>query len=122
MKKDNKNIGNYGETLVSNFLENNNHKILHRNFETSKGEIDIISLFNNKILVFTEVKTRFSKEYGSPFEAVTKNKQNNIKKLAAYYIYRYGLTNYYVRFDVAEVYLNHFDNTYKINIIEDAFR
>ena len=121
MKKDNKNIGNYGETLVSNFLENNNHKILHRNFETSKGEIDIISLFN-KILVFTEVKTRFSKEYGSPFEAVTKSKQNNIKKLAAYYIYRYGLKNYYVRFDVAEVYLNHFDNTYKIIIIEDAFR
>ena len=33
-----------------------------------------------------------------------------------------GLKNYYVRFDVAEVYLNHFDNTYKINIIEDAFR
>ena len=26
MKKDNKNIGNYGETLVSNFLENNKEK------------------------------------------------------------------------------------------------
>lgn len=121
MKKDNKNIGNYGEDLVSNFLKNNKHKILHRNFRKSNGEIDIISLFNN-IIIFTEVKTRFSKEYGLPFESVTKNKQKNIKKLASYYIYFYKLKNYYVRFDVAEVYLNNFDNSYKINIIEDAFR
>lgn len=121
MKKDNKNIGNYGEDLVSNFLKNNNHKILHRNFRAYSGEIDIISIFNN-ILIFTEVKTRFSKEYGLPFEAVTKSKQQNIKKLASYYIYFYKLKNYYVRFDVAEIYLNNFDNSYKINIIEDAFR
>ena len=121
MKKENKNIGSYGEELVSSFLKIHNHKILHRNFNTSKGEIDIISIFNN-ILIFTEVKTRFSKDYGSPLEAVTKPKQKNIKSLALYYMYFYKLKNYYVRFDVAEVYLNTFDNSYKINIIEDAFR
>ena len=38
------------------------------------------------------------------------------------YIYFYKFKNYYVRFDVAEVYLNNLDNSYKINIIEDAFR
>ena len=81
----------------------------------------IISIFNN-ILIFTEVKTRLSKEYGFPFESVTKSKQKNIKKLASYYIYFYKFKNYYVRFDVAEVYLNNLDNSYKINIIEDAFR
>lgn len=57
-----------------------------------------------------------------PLNHVTKSKQKNIKKLASYYIYFYKFKNYYVRFDVAEVYLNNLDNSYKINIIEDAFR
>lgn len=120
MKKCNKNIGNYGENIVELFIKKKHHKILHRNFIIKKGEIDIISKYND-IIIFTEVKTRYSNKYGAPLQSITISKQNNIKKVANYYIYLNKLHNFYIRFDVAEVILNHIDNSYKVNIIENAF-
>lgn len=120
MKEYNKNIGNYGENVIEMFLKNKNHKILHRNFMIRNGEIDIISKYKD-IIIFTEVKTRYSNKYGAPLQSITISKQNNIKRVANYYIYINKLQNFYIRFDVAEVILNHIDNSYKINIIENAF-
>lgn len=121
MNKENKNIGNYGEDLASQYLENNNHKIINKNFTIRQGEIDIISIINN-ILVFTEVKSRYSKKYGTPLESISYSKMKNIKFLASYFIYKNKLYDYNVRFDVIEVMFNYYDNEYKINHIKDAFR
>ena len=121
MKTENKNIGTYGEQLATEYLKKNKHIILTNNFRIKKGEIDIISRVED-IIVFTEVKTRYNRLYGVPLEGVTFSKQNTIKLIASYFIYKYSLYNCNVRFDVVEVNLNYYDEGYRINHINDAFR
>ena len=70
----NKEIGKYGEDLASEYLVKNNIKIIERNYRYSKyGEIDIIALDKDE-LCFVEVKTRTSDKFGTPLEAITKEK------------------------------------------------
>ena len=75
-----------GEDAACVFLKNKGYKILERNFRKGYGEIDIIATYND-ILVFIEVKTRSSRKYGTPFEAITIWKLKNIIKGAKYYKY-----------------------------------
>ena len=80
------------------------YQILAKNFKCSYGEIDIIAQDKNE-LIFVEVKTRCSKQYGEAREAVNAIKKKHIKKAASYYTYKNALENEFVRFDVIEVYL-----------------
>ena len=52
-----KELGNIGEQIAAEYLENNNYQIIKRNFYCKNGEIDIIAKDNNEF-VFVEVKTR----------------------------------------------------------------
>lgn len=71
--------GKIGEKLAKEFLEKQGYKILETNIHFSRNcEIDIIAQDKNTI-VFIEVKTRSSNTCGSPLEAITKTKFNNIK-------------------------------------------
>lgn len=75
----NREFGNKGEDLACEYLVENGYQILERNKHFSKFcEIDIIAKFKNKT-VFVEVKTRKNEAFGSPLEAVTLTKYNNIK-------------------------------------------
>lgn len=76
---DNKKTGQIGEDLACDYIEKKGYKIIERNKHFSRAcEIDIIAL-EKKTLVFIEVKTRKTTTCGSPFEAITKTKYNNIK-------------------------------------------
>ena len=75
----NRDFGNIGEDIACEYLQNNGYEILERNKHFSKlCEIDIIAKIKNKV-VFVEVKTRRTNNFGSPLEAVTRAKYNNIK-------------------------------------------
>lgn len=76
--------GDKGEKLALEFLKKRGYRIIGRNFHSRVGEIDIIALEGNT-LVFIEVKTRWSKKFGSPQEAVTPRKLHSIAKTANYY-------------------------------------
>ena len=78
-----------------------------------KGED--VALDGNYV-VFVEIKSRTSTEYGLPSEAVTKTKINHMMKTAEYYLYIRHLENENVRFDVVEVYVK--DEKYYINHIK----
>lgn len=121
MKKYNKNIGNYGEDLAKKYMIDLGYKILDRNFQSRKGEIDIIA-FKAKTLVFVEVKTRTDLKFGLPCESISISKIKNIISIAKYYIYIKKLFMFFVRFDVIEILLDVENNTPSINHIEDAFR
>lgn len=121
MKKYNKLIGNYGEDLAKNFLNDKGYKIIATNFRSSTGEIDIIARHND-ILIFIEVKSRFSSNYGFPIEAVNYIKYKKLLNTAKYYLYKNKITNNFIRFDVIEVFLDSESKKSKINHIEDAFR
>lgn len=116
----NKDIGKYGETLANSYLRALGFSILKENFRNRFGEIDIIANKNN-LLIFVEVKTRFTKSYGTPSESVTRSKQKNIIKLSKYFLLSKRTLNYFIRYDVIEVLLNSKDDNYKINHIENAF-
>lgn len=121
MKKLNKEIGNYSEKLALTFLAHHGYKILAHNFRNRLGEIDIICI-KNEILIVIEVKSRYSSEYGTPKESVTYSKQKSIIKITKSYMLYKNMYNINVRFDVIEVYFNNNDNSFIINHIKDAFR
>ena len=117
-KKENKVKGNLGEDIACHYLEENNYKILERNFTSYRGEIDIIALDKGEI-VFIEVKTRTQVYCGIPSESVNISKQKQLYKVAEYYLYANRIYDTRVRFDVIEIYLYGSDS-YKINHIKDA--
>lgn len=85
------------------------------NFRNKIGEIDIVAM-KDYLLVVVEVKSRQSKEFGSPREAVSYHKQRQIIRVAQSYIQYKRLSQYQIRFDVIEIIAK------EINHIEDAFR
>ena len=77
--------GNQGEILACEYLRQFGYKIQERNFRIRGGEIDIIA-FDKEILVFVEVKTRYSHDYGLPVESITPWKIKFLLKSALFYI------------------------------------
>ena len=78
-------LGQKGEELAVAFLKQRGYSIIQRNFKTSLGEIDIIAK-DKETLVFVEVKTRESLEYGQPFESVTMAKRRKIANVATLFL------------------------------------
>lgn len=110
----NRKFGDAGEDLACRYLEKQGYEILERNKHYSKFcEIDIIAKIK-KTVIFVEVKTRKTDSYGSPFEAITKNKYENIKKGVKFYLSENKIKDY--RIDVIgitlkpEIRINHLKN------------
>lgn len=113
-----KETGINGENIAENFLLNNGYTILHRNWRYSKLEVDIIAQ-KDGLVVFMEVKTRTSFDFGYPEESVTLKKRKYLKSAAAAYIDA-SPTRIDVRFDIVSILLN--GGTVKeIKHFEDAF-
>ena len=77
--------GKQGERKAATYLQKQGYKILEMNFKAKRyGEIDIVAL-DEKVLVFVEVKTRKTYEYGRPEEAFTKRKLALVARTGQYY-------------------------------------
>jgi len=77
-------LGKDGEVLAANFLKQNGYKILETNYRCPFGEVDIVAQ-DGETLAFVEVKTRSSREFGLPQEAVGFRKINHIVNVANFY-------------------------------------
>lgn len=95
-------LGKMGEDMAVHFLQSHDFKIIERNFRCPLGEVDIIAV-DGSTLVFIEVKTRSSYQFGLPQEAVNYKKQVKLRQLANYYIKYRGLYDMNCRFDVISV-------------------
>ena len=113
-----KTLGKKGEDIAAAFIEKKGYNILFRNYKCSFGEIDIIAE-HKKTLSFIEVKTRSTKKYGSPLEAVTSVKQAKISRVALEFVQRYKMDNRTARFDVVSV--QSLNDGYEVDLIENAF-
>lgn len=103
MSRINLNKGKVGEQKATKFLESQGYKIIERNFKKRYGEIDIIALDTDDTLVFFEVKTRFSHEYGYPEEAVTPWKIKTLIRSANFYKMIHPELSDLMRIDVVSV-------------------
>jgi len=111
-------LGKKGEALAVTQLKALKYKILERNFKCSLGEIDIIARDRNT-LVFVEVKTRATKDFGGPAAAVDWRKQRQLCKVALTYLIQKKLTEVPARFDVVAVEL--LPPSPRIEVIRNAF-
>lgn len=110
-------FGKRGEILAQNYLKKKGYKIIATNYKNKIGEIDIIAK-DGSTLVFVEVKTRISRAFGDPLEAINYTKQQKIRNVATYYLKENRMLNISCRFDAISVLS---DEEKDINHILDAF-
>jgi putative endonuclease len=77
--------------------------VVARNWRCKDGELDLI-VRAGRTFVFCEVKARTSTAFGAPAEAVTSDKQQRLRRLAARWLEDDApLRPTEIRFDVASV-------------------
>ncbi|MEW6687307.1 MAG: YraN family protein [Candidatus Edwardsbacteria bacterium] len=121
-EKDTRKIfGTKGEDEAIVYLEEKGYKIIEQNYRCGRlGEIDIVAK-DGDVLVFCEVKSRHSEEYGRPEEAVTIPKRKQIVRMALRYLVTKGLLGKIdTRFDVLAIRYENREK--KIEHFVDAFR
>ena len=117
----NRKIGDLGEDLACKALWAGGKKVLYRQFTApGGGEIDIV-VRDRKTLVFCEVKTRTSKKFGRPADAVDYKKRRLITRGANAWIQELGFVPAVFRFDIIEVILIE-GKLPEIRMIENAFQ
>ena len=95
-------LGRKGERIACRKLLREGFDILARRWRGRQGELDIVA-FEGDLLVFLEVKTRASAQYGEPWEFVDPRKQLILQRTAAEFIVEYDLGQYAYRFDIVSV-------------------
>ncbi len=111
-------LGKKGEDLAIAQLRALKYKILERNFKCALGEIDIIAR-EKDTLVFVEVKTRRTRDFGGPAAAVNARKQRQLSRVALTYLNLKKLPQIPARFDVVAVEL--IPPAPRIEVLRDAF-
>ncbi len=111
------NLGKKGEDLAAGHLKEAGYRILFRNWQWGRHEIDIIAE-NKEYICFIEVKTRTDDYRMHPVTAVTNEKQRSIIQAAEGYLKKHNI-NKEGRFDVITVIRS--DDSFKIDHIEGAF-
>jgi len=96
-------LGKAYEEKAAAFLESRGYEILERNFSSPGGEIDLIAR-DGQYLVFVEVKYRSDASKGNPLEAVGPAKQERVRRTAAWYLMKKGISQEVpCRFDVVGI-------------------
>ena len=110
--------GILGEKLAKDFLEKKGYRIIETNYRCPEGEIDIVARHNDS-LVFVEVRTKTSLEFGSPEESITLTKQERLKTIASRYQQTHNNLPPLWRIDVVAIELKR-GKLSRIELIENA--
>ncbi|MGC3958640.1 MAG: YraN family protein [Verrucomicrobiota bacterium] len=114
--------GALGERAARKHLQKLGWKFLTANFRSDRGEIDLI-FRDGDCLVFVEVKTRSSEEWGRPAVAVDMRKKRLLSQTALDYLRLLKNPKVKIRFDIIEVLLQagdvhevrHLPNTFPLS-------
>ena len=96
-------LGRYGERVAARHLTELGMVVLDRNWRCEAGEIDLV-LREGDVLVVCEVKTRTSDVCGTPHEAVTPQKLDRLKRLAACWAEAHAVRPADMRIDLVAVH------------------
>ncbi len=127
-------VGRLGERLAAEYLRKRGVRILARNYGVRGGELDLVG-FSRGGLLFIEVKTRTGADWGTPAEAMDREKLRRVERAANAFVrahvrngrvpvpglfggYRMRRVRY-ERVDGVEVYLRADGSPSEINRIED---
>ena len=114
-------LGWRGEKLAGGFLRKRGYKILMRNYVPRRGgEVDLVCRVRGKReLVFVEVKTRSSEEFGAPHEAVDWVKRRRVIQAAQEWLELLNQPDVTARFDIVEVLA--IGKRWQVRHLADAF-
>jgi putative endonuclease len=102
-------------------LRRRGYKILYRNFRGRRGgEIDIVCR-DGDTLVFVEVKTRTSENFGRPIAAVDRDKQRRISQGGLAWLRLLDNPDVLFRFDVVEIIVDS-EAKPRIELVQNAFQ
>ena len=114
-----KDTGALGEKLAQNFLKKRGYRILETNYRCPEGEMDIIARHKD-YLVFIEVRSKKSLQFGSPEESVTSAKKEKLRAVAEHYLQTHDKLPLLWRIDFVAVELDQKDKPVRIDLIENA--
>lgn len=113
--------GLWGEAQAERFLRRLGYRTLGRRVRIGdRDELDLVCR-DGKSLVFVEVKTRRSEDYGRPVEAVNARKRQVLSRAAVRYLRKVRYPSVSFRFDVVEVVGTPEDDPPTIHHIPNAF-
>jgi putative endonuclease len=113
-------LGRWGEKFASRFLKRQGYRVLARNVVLPVGELDIVAR-DGEELVFVEVKTRTSGEFGGPLGAVGPAKRRKIIQAARSYVAQHRLGECPCRFDVVGVTRGEEGKEPEVELVRGAF-
>ena len=102
-------LGATGEEIAVDYLISQGYVVFDRNWRSKSGEIDIIASekFNSQDeLIFIEVKTRSSRDYGDPIEAITATKYLRMYRLALEWLSENSASREAWRLDVISIVIS----------------
>jgi putative endonuclease len=116
--------GKRGEEFAASYLKRLGFRVIGRNFRIRGGELDIIAIERSKLtgqetLVFVEVKTRTSDEYGTPFEAITYWKLKSLIKTAQFYMLKNPGLPQLMRIDAIAVKIGLHNELLEIELVKN---
>ena len=94
-------LGRWGEDLATAYLEQKGYTIVERDWKSGRRDIDIIARDGN-IVVFVEVKTRRSRVFGEPEEAVDFHKLQHLQQAINHYV-KFKHIRQPIRFDIISI-------------------
>ncbi len=99
-------LGRRGEDLAHRFLRARGFIIVARNYRLSSGdaEADLIA-WDGESLVFVEVKSRETADFGPPERAIGEEKRKHLLRIAREYTRKTGTPWDRIRFDIVSVVL-----------------
>ncbi len=110
-------LGHQGEAAAVSYLESNGHHILEKNWRLHGYEIDVITTHRGYV-VFVEVKTRRSTEWGDPESFVNRQRMRRMIQAAHHYLIAHRI-DLPARFDIVAIIWE--GERYNLEHIEDAF-
>lgn len=110
-------LGRKGEDAACQYLTNIGCKVVERNWRYGKHEIDIIAE-DEQYIIFVEVKTRTSSQWGNPEDFISNSQIKRIIAAANFYIQEKDISKE-PRFDVISI-ISH-GGSFEIEHIDDAF-
>jgi putative endonuclease len=96
-------IGTLGEQIAVAHLESLGLRVVERNWRCRWGELDVVAVDDDRVLVFVEVKARTTDRFGGVAQAVTPQKLRRLRRLAGLWLAAHDGRWSVVRIDVIGV-------------------
>ena len=98
-------LGRWGEKRAERFLRGKGFRILARSFSCRAGELDLVMVDGDGVMVFVEVKTRADEAFSPVEAAITARKRQRMTRAARYFLATHDIQDRPCRFDVVTVVL-----------------